>query len=144
MTWGNKLLLVFVGFAFLIGTLVYKCMQQNFELVSKDYYNDELRYQEKIDGVNNANKLSSIQIAQTSEEVSIQLPKELNGLATIGQAWFYCATNASNDRRIPLAINENGIIKIDKGKLARTNYQVKVSWQTGSDKFYNEQSLKVR
>src|SRR3954471_1809897 len=127
MTWGNKLLLVFVGFAFLIGTLVYKCMQQNFELVSKDYYNDELRYQDKIDGANNANKLSSIQIAQTSEEVSIQLPKELNGLVTTGQAWFYCATSASNDRKIPLATGGDGITKISKSKLARTNYQVKVS-----------------
>jgi hypothetical protein len=144
MTWGNKLLLVFVGFAVLIGTLVYKCMQQNFELVSKDYYNDELRYQDKIDGVQNANKISSIQIAQTSEEVSIQLPKELNGLVTTGQVWFYCARSASNDRKILLAIDEDGITKISKSKLARTNYQVKVSWQTGSDKFYNEQSLEVR
>ena len=51
MTWGNKLLLVFAAFALLIGTLVYKCMQQNFELVSKDYYNDELQLykQKKLD-----------------------------------------------------------------------------------------------
>ena len=144
MTWDNKLLLVFAGFAVLIGTLVYKCSQQNFELVSKDYYNDELRYQDKIDGVNNANKLSNVQIAQTPEEVSIQLPKELNGLATTGEAWFYCATNASNDRKIPLGASEDGTIKIDKRKLAKTNYQVKLSWQKGNDKFYNEQSLQVR
>ena len=144
MTWGNTLLLVFVGFAVLIGTLVYRCMQQNFELVSKDYYNDELRYQDKIDGVNNANKLSGVHIAQTPEDVSIQLPKELNGLATTGQVWFYCPINASDDRRIPLEADDDGTIKIDKRKLAKTNYQVKLSWQTGNDKFYNEQALEVR
>jgi hypothetical protein len=144
MSWGNKLLLVFVGFGMLITTLVYKCMQHNFELVSKDYYNDELRYQDKIDGVHNANKLSNVQIAQTPEEVSIQLPKELNGLATTGQVWFYCPTKASDDRKIPVEADDNGMFKIDKKKLARTNYQVKLSWQTGDDKFYNEQSLEVK
>ena len=108
MTWGNKLLLVFIGFALLMSTLVYKCAKQNFELVSKDYYNEELRYQDKIDGENNANKLSSVQIAQTSDEVSIQLPKELNGLTTAGEVWFYCAPNSSFDRKIPVKVNSNG------------------------------------
>ncbi|WP_018615355.1 FixH family protein [Segetibacter koreensis] len=144
MTWGNKLILVFIGFAVLMSTLVYKCMKQNFELVSKDYYNDELRYQDKIDGVNNANKLSNVQITQIGDEVSIQLPKELNGLATTGKAWFYCATNASNDRKIPVEVNDEGVMVIDKTKLAKANYQVKLSWQTGSDKFYNEQKLEVK
>jgi len=65
-------------------------------------------------------------------------------LATTGEAWFYCATNASNDRKIPLGASEDGTIKIDKRKLAKTNYQVKLSWQKGNDKFYNEQSLQVR
>jgi hypothetical protein len=94
-------------------------MQQNFELVSKDYYNDELRYQDKIDGVNNANKLSGVQIAQTPEDVSIQLPKELNGLATTGQVWFYCPINASNDRRIPLEADEMALLKLTKGNLRK-------------------------
>lgn len=144
MTWGNKLIIVFILFAVLMSTLVYNCMNQNFELVSKDYYNDELRYQDKIDGVNNANKLTTVQIGQTGEEVCVQLPKELNGLATSGQLWFYCVTNASNDRKIPVVVNEDGKMLIDKRKLAKTNYQLKLNWQTGNDKFYNEQSLLVK
>jgi len=144
MTWGNKLLVVFVAFAALIGTLVYKCMNQNFELVSKDYYNDELRYQDKINGINNANKLSNVQIAQTDKDISIQLPKELNGLAVKGEAWFYCATNSLNDRKIPVQVNEEGIMKVEKNKLTKTLYQVKLNWQNGNENFYNEQNLQVK
>ena len=71
MTWGTKLLLVFTAFALLMSTLVYMCMKQKFELVSKDYYKDELRYQDKIDGMNNANKIGNVLIQENQENVSI-------------------------------------------------------------------------
>ncbi len=105
MTWGTKLLIVFAGFAILMTTMVYKCMHQNFELVSNDYYSDELRYQEKIDGMNNANKIGNVTIKENGKKVSIQLPKEVQGLALKGQAVFYCAANSTNDRTIPLQVN---------------------------------------
>ena len=40
MNWGNKLMLVFIVFALLIGTLVYKSINTKYDLVSKDYYKD--------------------------------------------------------------------------------------------------------
>jgi len=143
MTWGNKLLLVFAAFALLIGTLVYKCMQQNFELVSKDYYNDELRYQDKIDGMNNANKIGDVQLTDKGQQIAIQLPKEAQGLALTGQAWFYCATDSKKDRKIPLQVNDEGLMLIDKAKLAKAHYQVKLNWQTGADKYYIEHYITV-
>lgn len=143
MTWGNKLLLVFAAFALLMCTLVYKCMHQNFELVTKDYYTDELRYQDKIDAMNNANKISSVVIDQNNDKVSIQLPKEIKGLATSGQLWFYCPVNSVNDRKIPLQVNDEGVMLIDKSKIARSNYQVKLNWQIGKEQYYTEKSLTV-
>ncbi|QEC70066.1 hypothetical protein FRZ67_23195 [Panacibacter ginsenosidivorans] len=144
MTWGNKLLIVFILFGTLIGTLVYKCMQQNFELVSKDYYGEELRYQDKIDGVTNANKLSGVKVTEDIADVSIQLPKELNGAALTGEAWFYCANNASNDRKIPLNISDSGTMLIAKNKLAKTKYLLKLTWESGKEKFYTEQNVEVK
>lgn len=143
MNWGNKIAVVFIAFATLIGTLVYKCMNQNFELVSADYYNDELRYQEKIDGMNNANKLSNVELSQSTDEITIRLPKELDGLAVQGEAWFYCAPNSLHDRKIPVLVNESGIMKIAKSKLAKSPYLVKLSWQNGIEKYYNEQNIRI-
>lgn len=144
MSWGNKLVIVFVVFAGLIGTLVYNCTKQNFELVSKDYYNDELKYQEKIDGANNANKLTTVALSQSPAEVTIQLPKELNGLAVNGEAWFYCVTNSKNDRRLPMLVDEEGMMVIDKAKLATARYLVKLQWKVGNHDYYNEQTIRVQ
>lgn len=143
MNWGNKLILVFIAFAGLMGTLIYKCMQTNFELVSKDYYSEELRYQDKIDGMNNANKISDIIISKDDEQVFIQLPKEMNGQAVEGQAWFYCVTNASNDRKLPIEANDDGLFVVEKTKLAKANYTVKLTWQVGEAKYHTEKSLEL-
>ncbi|MBG9378120.1 FixH family protein [Panacibacter sp. DH6] len=144
MSWGNKLLVAFIAFGALIGTLVYKCMHQNFELVSKDYYADELKYQDRIDGANNAGKLSAVQVSTTGTELAIQLPKELNGQVLKGEAWFYCATNAADDRRIPLTVDDKGIMLVDKSKLAKASYVLKLNWENTSEKFYNEQAVSLR
>ena len=143
MNWGNRIVVVFIIFAMLIGTLVYKCLKQNYELVSKDYYTDELRYQDKIDEMSNASKLSSVQLFQTADEITIRLPKELDGLEVRGEAWFYCAPNSGNDRKIPVQVNEGGVMKVDKSKLAKSYYQVKLKWQNGNEKYYNEQNIQV-
>ena len=144
MTWGTKFLLVFAGFALLMSTLVYKCMHQKFDLVSKDYYTDELRYQDKIDGTNNANKISTVAVKDSGMYISIQLPKEVQGLATTGQVWFYCSIDDTRDRKLNLDVNDAGIMMIDKAALTKANYQVKLNWQVGMDKYYTEHEITVQ
>src|SRR6478609_1391336 len=112
MNWGHKLTIVFVGFALLIGTLVYKCIQQKFDLVSDDYYTQELKYQDKIDGSKAASAISPIQISQTSNDVIIQMPEEVRGLSLTGDVWLYCAYEASDDVKLPLRPDANGIMEI--------------------------------
>jgi hypothetical protein len=65
MNWGNKLVVVFIAFALFMGYMVYRALSTKYDLVSKDYYKDELRYQERIDGVKNAVALDSVTIAKT-------------------------------------------------------------------------------
>jgi hypothetical protein len=47
----------FVFFALFIGTLVFISMKQEISLVSKSYYEEELKHSEKMQRVNNANAL---------------------------------------------------------------------------------------
>ena len=49
--------LSFILFALFIGTLVVVSMKQEVSLVSKDYYQDELKHSEKMQRMNNASAL---------------------------------------------------------------------------------------
>src|SRR3954452_2338030 len=143
LNWGWALTLVFIAFATYIGILVYKCTQQKLDLVSSDYYNEELKYQDKIDGMQNAKQLTPVQLVQTSDGLSLQLPKELNGHALTGQVWLYCPAHAALDYKAPLQVNNEGVMLIDKKKLADANYTVKITWEAGETKYYNEQPLTI-
>ena len=78
MNWGNKLLLTFLVFAAGMGFLVYRSVTTNFELVEKDYYKEELRFQQQIDGTREANNLSSaVTLLQNETGIHLQLPAEM-------------------------------------------------------------------
>jgi hypothetical protein len=57
MNWGKSIVLAFIAFAAFIGVLVTICVKQQVNLVSKDYYKEELNYQRQIDDLNNAASL---------------------------------------------------------------------------------------
>lgn len=143
MNWGNKLMIVFLVFAGLMATLVYKAVNTKYELVSKDYYKDELRYQDKIDGVNNSNKIGNISVNQDESQLVVSLPKEMKGIATEGEIWLYCSSDESKDRKIALQVDEEGRQFIAKNTLRKGNYQLKLTYKSGGSNYYSEQNLTV-
>lgn len=143
MSWGNKLIIVFVAFAGLIGTLVYKSMNTKFELVSKDYYKEELRYQEKIDGKTNAAKLSNVAVTQNERQLIVTLPKEMEGFVIEGELWFYCQTDATKDVRIAWNASNSNQQVVSKNNIQKGKYLLKFSWKSGNDHYYVEKEVIV-
>ena len=71
VSWGNKILIVYVAFGMFILFMVYKAVNTRYDLVSKDYYKEELRYQDRIDRLNNAAKLSNVLVQQNTDAILI-------------------------------------------------------------------------
>ncbi len=135
MSWGNKLVIVFLVFAGLMATLVYNAVTTKFELVSIDYYKDELRYQEKIDGAANAAEAGKMILAQDTSTITIALPASLQTSQLKGEAWFYCKTNAKHDMRMPVQI-ENGSFVIDKKSFSKDSYELKLQLSVKNKQYY--------
>lgn len=143
MNWGNRLLIAFILFIALIGTLVYKAINVKTELVATDYYSQELKYQDKINGINNANAISAVSIDQDNDKITINLPAEMKGDSVSGEAWFYCVTDAAKDRHIKLNIAADGAQIISKKELAKGNMQLKLTWKAGNKDYYTERNLLI-
>ncbi|MFP5042627.1 FixH family protein [Parasediminibacterium sp. JCM 36343] len=143
MNWGKSIIIVFIAFAGLMLTLVYKTINTKFELVSTEYYKDELVYQDRIDGVANSNKLDDLVATKNTEGVLLSFPAQLKDKTIKGEAWFYCKTDATKDRKIPLAVNGNLQQSIPFAQLATASYQVKIAWVAGSTKYYCEKEINI-
>jgi nitrogen fixation protein FixH len=143
---GHKLLLAFILFGILMFYMVYQSLHTNFELVSKDYYQDELAYQQVIDATKNANDLGSKTVVyQKGPVVYLQLPAEMANQSVSGNAYFYCPADAKKDRTIALALNPDGLQEILIGKeITNGNYQVRVTWTANEKKYYQDNYLQVK
>jgi hypothetical protein len=144
MSWGNKLIIVFVVFAALMATLVYKATQTKFELVSKDYYQEELRYQDKIDGAGNAALEAPLIVRLKDGSVFLEFPELQKKSNITGEAWFYCSVDASKDNRIALNVNTLGIQQIDVKTFRKGNYVVKISYEANGKKYYSAHPLRIQ
>lgn len=146
MNFGHKILITFIAFALLMGTLIYMSLQTEFELVSKEYYKDELAYQQVIDASDNAKALrTAVNVSQENGSLLLQLPAEMKGKATAGEVYFYCAADSRKDRRFPLQADSNGIQVFETGTdILPGTYRIKLSWNTENIPYYNETYFVVK
>lgn len=144
MNWGNKLLLAFIVFGAGMFYLVYRSMNTDYQLVEKEYYKSELRYQQVIDGTSRANTLvSSAELINVDGAVRLQLPAEMKNKEVTGELWFYCPYNEKKDKRIVLNVNEHAIQELPQDFISPGNYTVKISWSAEGKNYYTEKLLSV-
>lgn len=124
-------------------TLVTLSMKQDFQLVSKDYYQKEIRYQEVIDAGKNQAALSQPVAFKASEQaVTIVLPPEFADKVVKGTVEFYSPTNAGLDATFDLQLQGNEMA-IPRTNLHPTRYEVKLSWEAEGRKYYQETVLNL-
>lgn len=143
MNWGRGLTFVFIGFALLIGALVYGAMHTKFELVTKDYYRDELGYQEKIDGAKNASAAGEITLTADADSVYLQLPASLHDTDLQADAWFYCKVNSEFDQRSVIHV-VNGRYSFSRKLFAAAAYELKLQLTAAGKKYYYTKNLSLR
>jgi len=144
MNWGNKLLVTFAVFGLGMGYLVYRSMNTNFELVEKDYYKSELRYQQVIDASNRTNELStSVTLVQSENGITLKLPDEMKNKNISGEILFYCAYDKKKDKKFPLQVNEQAQQFFPLMSVTPGNYTVKISWTNDGKTYYSEKSMTI-
>ena len=144
MNWGQKLIIVFIVFAIGMIYLVYRCIHVNTDLVTKEYYKDELKYQDVIDGTRMANALSEkVQLNQDNEAITVQLPDEMKNERVSGIIWFYCAADAKKDRHISIEMDADAMQQISKKVLRPGSYTVKLNWKSNNKNYYTEQTFTI-
>ena len=144
MSWGNRLLIVFIAFTGLMSYMTYRCVQTPVELVNREYYRDELVYQDVIDGTRNANALSrNISIYQKSGKIIIDFPPEMKNSLLSGDILFYHAVSEIRDRKIPLHIDGSGAMELDAKLTGPGQFIVKINWKARNKNYYSEQHITV-
>ena len=141
INWGVRIVILYSSFVLFMSTMVYMCTRQHFDLVSPDYYAQELKYQQVIDGTNNTKDLNeAVSIDQSGSLVTIKLPTE-NAAIEKGEILFYRPSNSASDFTVVIKSNWT---EVSKEKMHAGLYKVKINWTAEGKHYYDEQSLVIK
>ena len=142
MSWGTKIAFLYLSFATMIGVMVYKSVTQSVDLVAPNYYEQELKYQDKIDGINNLRAESkAIIITQGENSISFNFLKEMG--VPKGHILFFKPDNAASDIETEIKTDNEGVQTIDTKALTKGTYLVKIDWKIGDKKFFKEERISI-
>lgn len=98
VNWGTGIAITLVLFVGLMSFMVYKTSQQRYDLVSENYYEEELQYQEIIDQKRNSKSLiGKAKIVRTEKDFILELPSDFEGKSKNFSALMYCEKDARLD-----------------------------------------------
>lgn len=142
MNWGYKIIFSFIAFTIFLGVLVYKSFQSKVNLVSQDYYKQEIVFQDQINKIENELALEkSVSIVHNSRlnELLIIFPRELE--VKSASLTLYRPSDASMDRSWDLQLDQENADKISTESLSGGLWQVQVEWSDQSNSYYKEQNI---
>jgi hypothetical protein len=144
MSWGIKIAALYIAFAGMIVFLVFRTSRENIDLVTDDYYQQELQYQDRIDQNTAANKLGAQPVVRISDgQVEIIFPDSVVKQGISGQAVFYRPSDASKDLVIELNTDSEGVQAVDLARFITGSYQLKLNWVSDGQPYYFETQLYI-
>ena len=142
MNWGHKITVLYLAFVAMILIMVFMTMNEKVELVSADYYDQEIKFQGKIDAINNTHKLSGpLEFQAKNKIIQIFYPKELIGKGIQGEIKLYRPSDASLDYKTTINVNEKGEQQISSGKFKKGLYKMQMKWVQDKQNYYFEEQV---
>lgn len=129
---------------FVSGTLYFVFMSFNtdWDLVTENYYEKTLVYQQKLDAENNALSLQNpLRWELTSGAVTLFYPVELLDAGMTGEITMYRPSDARLDFTLPVQFDERGVQIIALEQLRRGAWTMEVSWTSGDVAYYTAGNL---
>lgn len=143
LTWPAGIIIAIISFMVFILSFVYKSIaidKYQHELVSEDYYGDELHYQEEINKLNNAKTLlKDIELMNSSEGILIKFPENIEDDQVSGTISFQRLSNKKLDfmEEIHLTGHEQ---LISESKMVPGKWIVRIEWQHGDQQYLFKES----
>jgi nitrogen fixation protein FixH len=145
--WPLGIVLAFVIFiSGTAGLIVLACAHRT-DLVSADYYEQELRYQGQMDRLENAQRLNqpaTVTYNAGRNQIIVSLPPEHARQTATGHIQLYRPSAAGLDRTLNLQLDANGVQTIDAAGLRAGLWKVKVLWNAGGREYFIDEKVNVK
>jgi len=144
--WPIGIILTFV--IFISGTigLIVMAATQRVDLVNANYYEQEIKYQSRIDSLQRAQQLgtnASIAYDAALKRILITLPDEQVLVGVSGRIELYRPSMAGLDQKFPLDLKYSNVQSIDASNLKNGLWRVRATWTVNKTEFALDQKIVI-
>ncbi|MBT8304493.1 MAG: FixH family protein [Bacteroidia bacterium] len=132
INWGTGIVIAFIAF---ISFIMYFVINMNInkkydhDLVTDDYYKEELKFQNDIDKEKNAKDLeSNITWKKTDKGLLLVFPEYLDFKKIKGKVFLYRPSNKQFDFETPISLSDHNLL-IPDNRLLDGRWNIKVDWK---------------
>ena len=144
INWGTAMVIAMVLFMVFILQFVYRSIaldKYEHHLVSEDYYKDELYYQQEIDKMNKASKLTqNVKIDRIGEGMLVSFPGEMTFTKITGIVYFQRPSDERLDFQKEILLSDHNMLITDD-KLINGKWKVKIDWKYGDDEYLCKEAI---
>lgn len=142
--WGTGIVIAFIGF---ISFIMYFIITMNIDdkynhdLVTEDYYAEELAYQKDIDKLKNSKSLTeNITYQKTNEGLKILFPNNIDFKNITGQVFLYRPSNKQLDFDTAISLSKSYLL-IPDNRLVDGRWNIKIDWQYNGKSYLFKESI---
>ncbi|MCB0737120.1 MAG: FixH family protein [Bacteroidetes bacterium] len=135
-------LLIFSGF---IVTIAIYLSTREYHLVSDNYYENTLSYDEHLANKRAAEKLAekpNVSFLSQERKMMIAFPTYDEKVAT-GEVYFYRPNNSRLDFKVPLQLNAESKMLVASENLQSGWWTVKINWSMGHGSYFTETEINI-
>lgn len=136
MNWGYKIALVYTAFALFMIALVINSMKHNNDLVADDYYEQELKFQDKIDKQNLV-AVNGKQVIWKQEGSALKLTFPATEEVS-GEIKLFRPSDAAKDFQIAVKPDSAGNQQIDLTAISTGKYLLQIDWVENGKAYFQE------
>lgn len=141
INWGTGIVIALVLFAAMLTYYMIRGAQNPSDLVTEDYYEQEIKYQDRIDYIKNAQELGALQVEKEAGQLRITFPVGFNNSDASGKIHFYRPNNAAIDFEVPLKLDANNEQIFDVSKVVQGRWVLKTQLQASGKNYYWEDQI---
>ena len=144
INWGTGIVLAFIGF---IGFILYFVIRMstddraNHDLVTEEYYKEELSYQKQIDASESATEMNAnLEVEKMDEGLVISFPERFDPKKITGTVSLYRPSNKHLDYNFPISLSNTHLL-IPDNRLVDGRWDITVKWQYEGKSFLHKEKL---
>jgi hypothetical protein len=140
--WGTGIVISIAIFMIITIMMMITFMNQKVDLVTENYYEKTIDYQDQID-INNRtlNLEETVNVTCNQNVINISFPKTFFKDVKNGKLFFYRPSDSNEDFEMALNLDDNGNQVFSASKMLKGFWKIGINWNMNKQNYQTEKSI---